>query len=573
MARILPLLLAVVLIGLGVSLYRARVVNQLDADASVDAEPEYLLSPDAGYATVSNSQASVTDAAPVSEQQFVAVPQQVDGPTDKSQSGDGHDAAEEGKPTAEELKLLADWKTPRAALLFTGEQHGYIEPCGCALEQYGGMSRRGDLIKKLEERKWPIGAFDLGGLTKRSGKQALKKFETTMNGLDGLKYKAVGLGPEDLRLGADILLSLHNPDGLGFVSANVVMYESPELMALYKVVEIGDAKVAVTAILGNSDAMKVIPKSSPNFAFKQTDPEVALPAVIAEMKKAKPDLLVLMSHASFKETEALLKKFPEFDVVVSAGGGEEGRGESLVVGKTTVLRVGQKGKHTGVLGWYPDAEKPFRFELVKLDRHRFGDDPAMVNLMRLYQMELFDDELANVTSAVPHPSNATFVGAEKCGECHSSAFEIWETSKHAHAFLSLDPKNKTDGYERLKGIDRSFDPECISCHVTGWDPTDYFRYESGFINEKFATTDALKEMSKNLKGSQCESCHGPGSLHVQRIDDEESLAKTDKAPGRESVRVTLKQAEDQVCNKCHDLDNSPKFKFGEYWPQVKHGLD
>jgi len=34
--------------------------------------------------------------------------------------------------------LLKDWEKPALALLLSGEQHGYLEPCGCALVQLGG---------------------------------------------------------------------------------------------------------------------------------------------------------------------------------------------------------------------------------------------------------------------------------------------------------------------------------------------------------------------------------------------------------------------------------------------------
>jgi hypothetical protein len=43
---------------------------------------------------------------------------------------------------------------------------------------------------------------------------------------------------------------------------------------------------------------------------------------------------------------------------------------------------------------------------------------------------------------------------------------------------------------------------------------------------------------------------------------------------RQQVRVSLEQARDQMCVKCHDIDNSPDFDFESYWEQVKHyGLD
>ena len=195
----------------------------------------------------------------------------------------------------------------------------------------------------------------------------------------------------------------------------------------------------------------------------------------------------------------------------------------------------------------------------------------MITLMSTYQDRLKSEELANMAEGVPHPSGAKFVGAEKCGECHSDAFDVWKNSKHAHAFESLDPQNELTGHERLKGINRSFDPECISCHVTGWDPKQYYRFQSGFINEEYAATDELKQAFTALRGTQCENCHGPGSLHIELIDNEES--KETPGPGRKSVRVTVDQARDRTCNTCHDLDNSPKFDFDTYWPQVKHGLD
>jgi len=29
-------------------------------------------------------------------------------------------------------------------------------------------------------------------------------------------------------------------------------------------------------------------------------------------------------------------------------------------------------------------------------------------------------------------------------------------------------------------------------------------------------------------------------------------------------------AKERVCIRCHDLDNSPKFEFDEYWKKVAH---
>jgi hypothetical protein len=58
-----------------------------------------------------------------------------------------------------------------------------------------------------------------------------------------------------------------------------------------------------------------------------------------------------------------------------------------------LLHVGQKGKYTGVVGFYPDAEKKLKFELVDLDRHRFKNTSEMVDVMRYYQGRLKDEDV------------------------------------------------------------------------------------------------------------------------------------------------------------------------------------
>ena len=99
------------------------------------------------------------------------------------------------------------------------------------------------------------------------------------------------------------------------------------------------------------------------------------------------------------------------------------------------------------------------------------------------------------------------------------------------------------------------------------------RYDSGFINEKFAQSEANKLQSQLLKSVQCESCHGPGSRHVELYELDE-LNEAQEETARKEVRVTLEQSKKTLCIKCHDFDNSPKFKFDKYWPEIAHpGVD
>lgn len=468
-----------------------------------------------------------------------------------------------------------DWKVPAAALLLTGEQHGYFEPCGCSLHQLGGMARRGDLVRILtQDRKWPLVGLDVGGLLKRNRRQDQIKFELLMNAFKHLKYAGVALGVEELRLGADFLLQQQVPDpeeaknAVGLLGANIQLYDPPfpGWPLAFRVVRVGDVTVGVTAVLGASLRDQVAPAGA-MANIKILDPAEVLPDVLAKLAAEKPDFLVLLSHGSEEEARELAVKFPQFQIVLTTGGPEEPDAKPVVVGKTWILQAGHKGKRVGVLGYYPDnADQPFRYELVALDDSRFKDDPFMRTAMQNFQQQIQDEGLATSEELLlKHPSGNTFTGAAKCGECHKQAYKHWKETKHAEGLESL--KVGHPGQEK-DWIVRTHDPECLSCHVTGWEPQQMLRYESGFFNE---------ERSPHLAGQQCENCHGPGSTHVKLeealVAKDPGLNRDDLMASRASVRRTVEEARRQLCIQCHDADNSPRFKpdaFDEFWSEIKH---
>ncbi len=481
-------------------------------------------------------------------------------------------------PTTTVAKLgppLADWKTPAAAFLLTGEQHGYFEPCGCSLHQLGGMARRGDLARMLsQERKWPLSGFDVGGTLKRNRRQDAIKFLMMLDALKHLNYAAVTTGLEELKLGADFLLQQMPGDpedrkkGVALLGANVVLFDQPDLgwpMAS-RIVQVGDVKVGVTAVIGASLRDQVAPAGAATNISIQ-DPATVLPAVIDSMQAEKPAFLVLLCHGNEAEAKQLAEKFPQFQIILAAGGLEEPDAKPVVVGKTWILNAGHKGKRVGVLGYYPDnAAEPFKFDLVELDDTRFQNDKHMRDLMRNYQQQIQDEGLATSDELLlRHPSGLSFTGAAKCAECHKKAFDIWKDSKHAEGLSSL--KTGHPGQEK-DWIVRIHDPECLSCHVTGWEPQQMLRFESGYFNE---------EKTPHLIGQQCENCHGPGSKHVALEESLKAkaadLVMADVTAARNSVKRTLEQARREMCIQCHDSDNSPKFKpdaFMEYWEQIAH---
>ncbi len=459
-------------------------------------------------------------------------------------------------PVKENGPIFEGWPKPKLALVISGRQDGYLEPCGCAgLDRMkGGLARRHTMFKQFRADGWPVVGLDVGGLVKTYGRQAELKLQITAEGMRKMGYDAIALGKADLRLPAPELAAVvagtadkESP----FISANAAVFGfDAKLTGLKKVVQAGGLKVGVTAVLGKK-AIKEIN----NPEIETSDPEVALAKVLPELKAQKCDLLVLLAHATLEESEELAKRFPDFHYVVTAGGAPEPpRDEARLIGqRTRLVEVGEKGMHVIVLGFFdaPGGRLQMRYQSVPLDS-RFAQSSDMKALMKSYQDQLKVLGWEGVgLKPVPHPRTETqgaFVGSAKCESCHEISYKVWKKSGHSKAYETLvkaDPP-------------RNFDAECVACHVIGWDPRQYFPYAGGFRS---------KEKTPQLADVGCESCHGPGEAHVlAEMKDDEAL----KEKHRKAVVITKEESEKHFCYECHDLDNSPDFDFKTYWPLVEH---
>jgi len=544
-----------------------RVRDERVRDERVHDERDRDANPPDASPTSSPAAARVADSsAPArSDSQSPAQPDNPLRAASAKPAGAASAAAGEDAGSASSLpsRLLFDgWPQPRAALFITGQQDGYIEPCGCTglATQKGGLARRHTLAKHLRERGWDLIPLDAGSQVRRFGRQPEVKFQMTASGLDTIGYQAVVLGVDDLQLSSGELLAVTMGAGdepSMFVCANAAVLD-PTLMPAFRIVEAGGVKVGITAVVSAESQKKV---NSDDILFEP--PEAAIGTVLPDLKSANCDVLVLMVHGSGDAARKLSRQFPDFQVVVVSGGPSDPAAPPYqpprVEGSDALLVFcGIKGMHVGVVGIFDDSAQPLRYERVVLDA-RYEDSPEMLQLLASYQDQLEALGLEALgLRPTPHPSGHQFVGSEKCGECHPSAFAVWEESAHAHATQSLiEPGERTE-------IARHFDPECLSCHVTGWHPQRFYPYASGYLS--LAKTP-------HLVGNGCENCHGPGSQHVAMEEGEIDATDEMIAALRAQMRLPLAEAE-QSCMQCHDLDNSPAFleegAFERYW---KNGIE
>ena len=495
---------------------------------------------------------------------------------------DAAESADSGSTSDQDVKeelppaedLVKDWDKPDVTLFVTGRQHGYIEPCGCTgLEnQKGGLMRRHTVQKLLLDRGWDLVSIDAGDEVRRFGQQPVIKLQKTYESLcKVMNYDVIAFGPDDLKLSTGDLLQTtlncqneKNP----FTAANVLLLGDDSFTNRFRVVEKNGKRIGVTAVLGDEHFSEL--KNQTDLTL--VDMKKALSQVVPQMLAQRCDFMVLIGQTSEENCIALAKQFPVFDLLIttSSAGDPWFMPQQIREGNhvTQMIQVGVKGMYVGLVGLYTGAEgKRLKYERVSLD-HRFKDSQQMKEIFRLYQKELEALYVSGNNQDIrprEHSSGYKFVGSESCNECHDEEYAIWEEGvdmdgegPHFRATMDLiePPNNRGD-------IPRHYDPECLSCHVTGWNPQDFFPYVSGY----------MKESDKLLYGNGCENCHGPGSAHVaaeKANNDQQLMEKL-----RGEVRVTMEQAKTDACRECHDADNSPDFlkdgAFDEYWAKIKHG--
>lgn len=183
--------------------------------------------------------------------------------------------------------------------------------------------------------------------------------------------------------------------------------------------------------------------------------------------------------------------------------------------------------------------------------------------MRVFQQSLALMVVAVLVGAVAHGQDAKpeFIGSEQCKVCHNkkpegAQYDVWKKMKHAHAFEAL----QTDAAKKIaeeRGLAKPAHeaPECVKCHVTGYDV------------EKMTMPAKIKPE----EGVQCETCHGPGSAHL--ADGRDVMFKKKKAEEIDWM-ANLKKIEEADCLQCHN-EESPTWNPEQFTKEdgTKVGFD
>ena len=303
----------------------------------------------------------------------------------------------------------------------------------------------------------------------------------------------------------------------------------------YRIVERSGQRIALIGVVDPRAAQ------SPGAGLSIGNMETAIEKTLADVR-GKADLVILLAFTDETTLAELARRFYECQVIL--GGNVSQPAQQLQKeNRSLIYFVTNEARTLGILHLRLTKGAPLQVagNEIRLLTDKIPQDDSLRGLMQKYRDEIRTTRLAiddpNYLAADTIPgvrAAAAYVGTEKCLSCHKDSAAAWAASAHAHAFATL-VAHKADA-----------DPHCIACHTIG------FGSPSGYRRE-FAAA--------KLVNVGCESCHGPGSLHVRERE------------GDTSVHFTFRLLDGGDCVKCHYGEFSRPFDWQEQWPLIKHGKE
>jgi hypothetical protein len=346
-------------------------------------------------------------------------------------------------------------------------------------------------------------------------------------------YAATTVGQGDLFMGREYLLALAAETGITLVSANIHDESTGELLVEpYVVVDRAGVRFGITGVLDRTVDIRTR-KGVDSSGVTVSASNEALAAILPELM-GKSDYVVVLAHMTTKRATWLAEEVPGLDFVV-VGNQAQKAAEPFEVGGAVFIQSGNRGQSIAdyrlrfnSAGGYDGYEG----SVVTLD-DKVPADASMALKLKEHKaaVETLNKELAAERASQREERRRgadayveACLGAEaSCVRCHSEQYDSWKETPHATAFATLQ-----EAFQ-------STDPACLRCHTT---------CQLGLKQ------DGSVQVPENLRGVQCESCHGIGTEHAR-----------DGSYG--AIKV-------ETCLSCHDEENSPDFDLATYLPKVTH---
>ena len=361
----------------------------------------------------------------------------------------------------------------------------------------------------------------------KNDKEWLRQSYFLMDILTEIGMDAVALQGTDMRMGIEDLKA-YEKEGLPLICANLFDEDDNAPFPGWKTFQLGNEKVGV---------LSVTDKTAQRGGFMPEgyywgEIDVAIEKGIAELKAENCDQIVLLFGGRRNNAVAAAEALIGVDLIYYGNSSSSLKTPIITDDGARVLVAGNRGKDFGeiTLTRLADGSMDYsKFTIHELDGVYPHDEPLqnrvdafLAEAGERKKREKLIKELARKQSE--NESTEAFTGTDACKRCHIREYDIWASHPHAHAMVSLE-----DEFEENN-------PECIGCHVTGWEQPGGYGMD--------------QRNNQMLASVQCEACHGYGTQH-------------------DRTGSILTEAKNS-CTRCHDQKFSPDFDFEKYWARIEH---
>lgn len=406
-----------------------------------------------------------------------------------------------------------------ASFLISGDTKGWIVPCGCTTKQSGGLLRRGTMVRDMRAKQGQTYVLDAGGAAAGHSDYHRTKLEAILQGEIRMGLCAHNIGASEAAFGPKAISEIEAKFETPFVSTNIHDAEGNLIASPVRYAQNSDLghRFAIFGVLDPKYQVDGLLIGDPH------------QAILDQIEKLENDVdgMIVLAYLPREALFELAKQLPEVDAII---GGPTGQTiQPTKMGATLVASSTNKGKF--VVQLVVDPARQWTADVVEVDESHADDKEQVANLSA-YHDELarkdYSSDATGLTDQIRIHTGSTdaFAGNATCQKCHVDDCSHYTSTKHAIAWKTLEDKRS------------HVDPYCQQCHTTGYGS------DKGFVSVR---------QSPALFNVGCESCHGPSSAHVADV----------------KKRTTF-NAKDQ-CLQCHDRENSPLFKYDEYWTKIIHG--
>lgn len=363
---------------------------------------------------------------------------------------------------------------------------------------------------------------------------------------------ALNIGAYDLSLGIDYLLKQRSKAKYPFISANLCDKHGRLLFKPWIMKSRQGIKIAVFGLI---DKKLKLDKISGGHKIMVKDPLEAATVLVPQLKKAGADFVILLTNMAKLQCRRLAQHGLPIDLIIGSSRKNQ-ISLPIKIKNTYISHLDRGGKNIGQLAiTFLDAagveslpasermkgkEINGKFYLNKFVQLRLDiqDQPEIGSKVKAVLGKLKRLQKVKATAALSIPvrkkvasvsEGNRYVGVEVCRRCHQERYDRWKASGHARAYQGLAVKKQ------------QFDVDCIGCHSLA------YGRDGGFTD--------LKNISF-FANVQCESCHGPGGMHVQAKGDPEKI---------------VKKRDPEICLQCHIPEKSPEFVFMDYFIRMCTG--